>query len=46
MWKLYVKEDVRTGEVARLSNRNGELEHGMPRGARKWEMFEHRDFVN
>lgn len=25
MWMLYVKEDVRTGEVARLSNRNGEL---------------------
>lgn len=22
------------------------VEHGMPRGARKWEMFEHRDFVN
>lgn len=45
LWMLYGKISGQGGSENEQS-KWWTVEHGMPRGARKWEMFGHRDFVN
>ncbi len=45
LWMLYGKMSGQGGSENEQS-KWWTVEHGMPRGARKWEMFGHRDFVN